>query len=83
MTREEFAQYFSAYVTRNFKRQAYAAKHYGVSGAMISAVAAGVKPPTKAMLKDIGVTREIVKTEVYEVIDGHQTQSDNTTNAEG
>jgi hypothetical protein len=67
MTREEFAQYFSGYVTRTFKRQKAAARHWGVSGAMISAVACGLKPPTKVMLKEIGFTREIVKTEVYEV----------------
>lgn len=68
MTREEFAQYFSAWITRTFKRQKTAAHHFGVDPAMISMVAGGLRPPTKAMLADIGVTRKVIKTEVYEVI---------------
>jgi hypothetical protein len=81
MTREEFAQYFSAYVQRTFGRLKAAARHYGVSGSMISMVASGLKPPTEAMLKEIGVTRKVVKTEIYEVNNGHQTQANDEPSA--
>lgn len=68
LTREQFAEYFFLHVRRRFKRQKLAAEFYGCSDAMISAIANGRKPPTKEMLADIGVTREVIKTEVYRLI---------------
>ena len=73
LTREQFAEYFFLHIRRRFKRQKVAAEFYGCSDAMISAIATGKKPPTKEILADIGVTREVIKTEVYRLNNEPQT----------
>lgn len=48
--REEMCEKLRVEITKKFKSQKAAAKHFGVSDAMISAVLLGKKMPTKDLL---------------------------------
>lgn len=48
-----------AHVARKYVRQKYAAAAWGVSGAFVSAVLTGKKPPTQQILDDAGIVRTV------------------------
>lgn len=61
MTKDEFCEALRVHIAIKHKRQAVAAKEWGVSEAYVSQVLRGKKSPTEAMLSDSGF--KIVKTE--------------------
>jgi hypothetical protein len=59
MAIKNISAHFAAYLVSNFKSQNEAAEHFKVSAAYISAVKKG-KPPSSAMLKEMGVVKKVV-----------------------
>lgn len=50
----DIAMEMRLHIVRKYKNQTAAAKHYGVSQSMISAVVTGRQRPSQAMLEDAG-----------------------------
>lgn len=57
MNGEEFTKKLLKHILINYRYMTRYADHLGVSKAYISAVVSGKKPPSKAILKDIGMER--------------------------
>lgn len=55
MNQAEFCKELRVHIVRKHKTQAEAAKHWGVSGSLVSKVVKGKQAPSLAMLDDMGL----------------------------
>lgn len=64
MKEKTFLKRLNVYIAGNFKNKTAAAEHYGIFRQHLSQILGGFRPPTAAIMHDVGVKRRIKTTVV-------------------